>query len=99
MYDLTFKNTGIKIDLIVYLRSSPDILHNRIKSRGCVEEQNINVEYFELLHKAHDEWLLYQKFPLPAPVLILDANQQFIDQVLLLKKYLLERMSIEDKNL
>lgn len=64
-----------KVDLIIYLRSDPELLYNRIKARGRPEEANITLEYLQALHERHEDWLVRGKFgPLPAPVYMIDAN-------------------------
>lgn len=65
----------IKIDLIIYLRTTPDILMERIKKRNRKEEMDIKTSYLNLLHQLHDDWLLHNKFPSPAPIIILDGNK------------------------
>lgn len=51
----------VDVDLIIYLRTTPDILSERINQRNRVEEQNIDKKYLESLHKLHDEWLIEKK--------------------------------------
>lgn len=68
-------NLKVKVDLIVYLRTEPSALHERIASRARSEETAIPLEYLQSLHSLHEEWLMEKKFGLPAPVLVLDANQ------------------------
>lgn len=65
------------VDLIIYLRSDPNIVYKRIQERGRPEESGIKLEYLQTLHELHEEWLIEKKFPLPAPVLTIDANIPF----------------------
>uniref|UniRef100_A0A6M2DCM8 Putative mitochondrial thymidine kinase 2/deoxyguanosine kinase n=1 Tax=Xenopsylla cheopis TaxID=163159 RepID=A0A6M2DCM8_XENCH len=63
------------VDLIVYLRSSPEVVHQRIKVRARSEEQCVPLEYLKQLHQLHEDWLVNKTtFPVPAPVLILNAD-------------------------
>ena len=62
------------VDLIVYIRSDPTILRDRIRERGRVEEEGLSEDYLVELHRRHEEWLVREQFPLPAPVLIIDGN-------------------------
>ena len=65
---------SIKVDMIVYIRSDPSILMERISLRGRAEEEGLSEEYLEELNRRHEAWLLGQKYPLPAPVVVLDGN-------------------------
>ncbi|KAG7161227.1 Thymidine kinase 2-like 3 [Homarus americanus] len=62
------------VDLVVYLRTDPGLVHERAKKRARTEEQAIPLQYFEELHERHEEWICEEKFPLPAPVFVIDAN-------------------------
>lgn len=64
----------LKVDLIVYIRSDPNILRERISLRGRVEEEGLSEEYLKNLHYRHEEWLVRKMFPVPAPVVVLDGN-------------------------
>lgn len=65
----------IDVDLIVYLKTSPLIVHERIKKRARSEEQCVPLSYIEDLHKLHEDWLVNRTFAeCPAPVLMIDAD-------------------------
>ncbi|XP_068626210.1 deoxynucleoside kinase isoform X2 [Battus philenor] len=65
----------IEADLIVYLKTTPSIVHERIKKRARSEEQCVPLSYIEALHKLHEDWLINRTFAeCPAPVLVLDAD-------------------------
>lgn len=68
------QNHPSEVDQIIYLRSSPEIVADRIKKRGRPEEANINLDYLKLLHQLHEDWLIQKSKPLPAPVHIIDAD-------------------------
>ena len=75
-----------KIDLIVYLRTDPEIVYERIMSRNRDEETSISFDYVKKLHDAYENWLLVdgttRNYPLPAPVLILNANLNKTEMIL-----------------
>ncbi|XP_067002408.1 deoxynucleoside kinase-like [Anabrus simplex] len=63
-------------DLIVYLRTKPEVVYERMKSRAREEESCVPLEYLQKLHELHEEWLYHRThFTCSAPVLILDANK------------------------
>lgn len=79
-YELVESQLDIGIDLIVYLRTSPEVVHARMLKRGRTEEANIPLEYLKQVHKYYDRWLLHrQPRPPPAPVLVIDADQALED--------------------
>ncbi|XP_033328250.1 deoxynucleoside kinase isoform X1 [Megalopta genalis] len=81
-FDWYTKNVNLETDLIVYLRTSPDIVYRRLKIRARAEENCVPLEYLEQIHAIHDEWLYHQSlFTVPAPVLVLDGNGTLDDMV------------------
>lgn len=73
-YNMLSRPTGIDIDLIIYLRCTPQKVMDRIRFRSRSEEKDISLEYIQSLHDLHEDWLIKRKFPVPAPVLVLDTN-------------------------
>lgn len=64
-----------QLDLIVYLKADPNICYERLKKRSRKEEETVPVTLLENLHKMYEDWLINQVHgPLPAPVMVLDAN-------------------------
>lgn len=75
-YNWVDSNLGLPLDLIVYLRTSPGVAYERLRARGRKEEAEVPMKYIEGLHLSYEEWLVQKtKGPLPAPVLVLDADQ------------------------
>ena len=69
-----------KPDLIIYLRTDPEVCLQRLKHRGRWEEKGIKIEYLNQLHQAHEEWLGIQyknrpNYDIPCPVVTLDGNR------------------------
>ena len=50
-----------KPDLIVYLKTSTDILLSRIKTRNRTFEQNIDPEYLHTLNISYNKWIEKEK--------------------------------------
>lgn len=73
-FQFIIEKISINIDLIIYLRASPDVILQRIRERNRPEEQDISIDYLRLLHQKHDDWILNSKFPLPAKTIILNGN-------------------------
>ncbi|XP_035719841.1 deoxynucleoside kinase-like isoform X1 [Vespa mandarinia] len=86
-FDWCIKNANIETDLIIYLRTSPEIVNQRMRIRARKEENLVSLEYLKRIHEIHDEWLLYQSlFSLPAPVIILDGNKSTEEMVIEFEK-------------
>lgn len=61
----------VGVDLIVYLRTDPEVALNRTRSRNRHEETGIPLEYLQALHDLHDDWLRGKSaFRLPCPVVV-----------------------------
>jgi len=66
----------LEVDLLVYLKTSPQVAYERLKKRNRGEEHLISLDYVKDLHNLHEEWLLNNRFPVPAPVHIIDADKE-----------------------
>lgn len=60
----------------VYLRSSPEVVYERVKARGRPEEAGLSLQYLKELHDSHERWLMTddERFN-TISVLVLDADQ------------------------
>ncbi|XP_064414554.1 thymidine kinase 2, mitochondrial isoform X2 [Latimeria chalumnae] len=84
-FEWIIKNLDIHLDLIVYLQTTPETCHERLKLRCREEEKVIPVEYLEAIHQLYEEWLIKQSsFKVPAPVLVIPADH---DLQKMLKQY------------
>uniref|UniRef100_A0A6A7G0G5 Deoxynucleoside kinase-like isoform X1 n=1 Tax=Hirondellea gigas TaxID=1518452 RepID=A0A6A7G0G5_9CRUS len=74
-FDFLEENLNIAVDLIVYLRTSPEVVHDRMKRRGRTEEAGVPITYLQRVHDYYEQWLMkgIPRSP-PAPVLVIDAN-------------------------
>lgn len=63
-----------KPDLIIYLKTSPEKLIQRINDRGRFEERQIDSNYLLLLHSLHEKWLTNSDTP---PVLTINGDLPF----------------------
>ncbi|XP_050526599.1 deoxynucleoside kinase-like [Daktulosphaira vitifoliae] len=75
-YQWLIENIEIECDLIIYLRTDPEIAFKRIKTRGRPEEKDISFDYIKSLHDLHEKWLNVKMSSIPnVPVVAVDANQ------------------------
>ena len=56
-FDWLVSRQSCEVDLIVYLRTSPEVVHERVKRRCRNEEKAIPLEYLQTLHRLHELWL------------------------------------------
>lgn len=66
-----FLDASEKPDLIIYLKTSPEKLIQRINDRGRFEERQIDSNYLLLLHSLHEKWLTNSDTP---PVLTINGD-------------------------
>ncbi|XP_060896543.1 thymidine kinase 2, mitochondrial isoform X2 [Labrus mixtus] len=74
-FDWITTNIYLPVDLIVYLQTTPQKCHERLKQRCREEEKVIPLEYLESIHQLYEDWLIKRtSSPLPAPVLVIPAD-------------------------
>ncbi|XP_055523245.1 deoxynucleoside kinase isoform X1 [Wyeomyia smithii] len=78
-YEFIDANVYIQADLIVYLRTSPEVVFERMTKRARSEESCVPLKYLQELHELHENWLIHGTFPRAAPVLVLDADLDLND--------------------
>ena len=76
-----FKGKMTKPDFIIYLRSDPKKCYERLKQRNRNAETGVTLEYLTTLHNYHEELYINNQHLLPAPVIIIDANESTINCV------------------
>ncbi len=86
---------------LVYLRTKPEIVHQRILQRARKEEKTVPLSYIEALHKIHEDWLHHKtSYPVPAPVLEIDANSslsEMLEQISTFETLILNRRNLNLK--
>lgn len=74
----------------IYLRTEPIVCYERMKQRARSEESVVPLEYLQMLHDRHEEWLIEKKYQdqdsAKIPVLILDGSVNFKDDIEVQKK-------------
>jgi len=64
-----------KVDLIIYLRTSPQVAFERMARRARSEEATLPLQHFQRLHKLHEDWLIGDTKTVSTPVIVIDANE------------------------
>ncbi|XP_066587361.1 deoxynucleoside kinase [Prorops nasuta] len=81
-YSWCLKSACIQTDLIVYLRTTPEVVYQRMKKRARHEEISVSLEYLKQIHEIHDEWLFEQTlFEVPAPIIVIDGDKNLEEMV------------------
>ena len=59
-FNMVCDNEGLKADVIIYLRTSPEIALTRVRSRNRQGEESVSLDYLTDLHRYYDNWLLHE---------------------------------------
>jgi len=49
----------VDVDLVIYLKTSPEVAISRVQSRSREEEAEIPSEFFYRMHQLHEDWLIH----------------------------------------
>ncbi|XP_022167993.1 deoxynucleoside kinase-like [Myzus persicae] len=82
-YEYIETNVDIGLDLIVYLRSLPDIVYTRMQRRNRPEERTVKLDYLVDLHEYYEKWLMEKYYNLPCSLLVIDVNKDLSDNQLI----------------
>ena len=63
------------VEFIIYVKTNPQICHNRIQTRARIGEEVIPIDYLVNCHKYHESFL----DTMTMPKLVLDGNQSIFD--------------------
>lgn len=78
---------NLRPDAYIYLKCNPNISFERICKRSREGEDNIPIEYLQLLHDKHESWLTKEQSGIdgeyhfkPVPVLEIDVTEDFMNE-------------------
>ncbi|VDK41959.1 unnamed protein product [Taenia asiatica] len=75
-YEWGLKLPIFQLDLIVYLRCSPEVCAERVRKRNRRGEGSISMDYLNQLHDLHEDWLLGSKTDcVRPPIIVFDCNE------------------------
>eukprot|EP00041_Stephanoeca_diplocostata_P040267 m.1638988 g.1638988 ORF g.1638988 m.1638988 type:complete len:301 (-) comp32292_c0_seq1:150-1052(-) len=102
-YDWLMQQKKPHVDLIVYLRTSPEVCMHRLKKRARHEESSVPIEYLQSLHARYEEWLMEdsERHGVDVPVLILDGDVDNIESADCLEsnyQRVLQRIQTQDES-
>ena len=73
--DYLLPQHDLAVDVVIYLRTSPEVAYNRILARNREEEAQITFEQVSQLHELHEEWLIEKRlFQTPSKVIVIEAD-------------------------
>lgn len=83
-FEFLTQHPELRVDLILYLKASPDVCLQRALSRKRKEESKLTIDYLTRLDQLHDKWLLSASSERAiAPVLTIpaDASKEILSQI------------------
>jgi deoxyadenosine/deoxycytidine kinase len=72
-------NMDLHLDLVIYLRTAPEVAYQRMTNRARAEESTCPLSYLAALHESYEDWLIRDKVGPEKrrrqQVIVVDANQ------------------------
>ncbi|XP_027972086.1 deoxyguanosine kinase, mitochondrial isoform X1 [Eumetopias jubatus] len=93
----------LRLHGFIYLQATPQVCLKRLHQRAREEEKGVELEYLEQLHSQHEAWLVHKTTELHfeallnIPVLVLDVNEDFSEEVTK-QEELMKKVEGEDFN-
>ena len=63
--------------IIIYLRTTPEVVYQRMKIRNRDEEKDISLEYLKRIHQLHEDWLMSNTTK--SRVIVVEADKDIND--------------------
>lgn len=60
-FEFVTTNLNADVDLIIYIRTNPEVALHRIQQRSRYEERDIKLDYIKLIGDLYDQWLLHAR--------------------------------------
>ena len=73
--DSRMHSVDLGVDLLIYLRTSPEKAMERMQKRSRGEETLISLSHIRDMHQLHEGWLIDAKYPRPGPVVVINADE------------------------
>lgn len=90
-FEWLVEERGKKPDAFIYLQTDPEICYRRMLKRSRSEEAAVPLNYLQMLHDKHENWLLHKqevtRSLVATPVLTLECNEDFEHNALQFKKH------------
>lgn len=75
-FNFILTNMKIKVDAIVYIKTTPKIAFDRLKKRSRPEENQIKEEYIDMIHTMYENWLIKGNFTWPCQIIVLNGDKK-----------------------
>lgn len=77
------ENQDCRLDVVIYVRTSPKFCYDRLNLRGRVEEKDtVSLQFLEEIHERHEDWLIAlnnTRYYVPSLVIVVDGDKQLND--------------------
>ena len=85
-FDFIVETHNCSLDIIFYLKTSPEFCLERLIKRDRIEENKVDFNYLKLLHTSHEKWLNQDAFEIDSlykPPLIVMVNGNEAEEIIL----------------